>query len=84
MPATPSGFRFTQGIGPALGIVGVALAFGGAFAVMVLALAVFFRTGAPVVPLMSLLTSLLMFFNPVSPRPTAIPAGCSPSCAINR
>ncbi len=57
------GFRFTQGIGPALGIVGVALAFGGAFAVMVLALAVFFRTGAPVVPLMSLLTSLLMFFN---------------------
>ena len=55
-----------------------------AFAVAVLALAVFFRTGAPVVPLMSLLTSLLMFFNPVSPRPTAIPAGCSPSCAINR
>jgi ABC-2 type transport system permease protein len=57
------GFRFTQGVGPAIGIVGVALAFGGAFALFVLSLAVYFPTGAPVVPLMSLLTSLMMFFN---------------------
>ncbi|QKT08195.1 ABC transporter permease [Gordonia sp. X0973] len=57
------GFRFTQGIGPAVGLFGVALVFGGGFAVMVLALAVSFPTGAPVVPLLSLLTSLLMFFN---------------------
>ncbi|MFC0313337.1 ABC transporter permease [Gordonia phosphorivorans] len=57
------GFRFTQGVGPAIGLVVVALAFAGAFAMLTLALAVNFRPGAPLVPYLGLLSSLLMFFN---------------------
>ncbi|GAC56449.1 putative ABC transporter permease protein [Gordonia hirsuta DSM 44140 = NBRC 16056] len=57
------GFRFTQGIGPAIGIFVVAVAFGTAFAMLTLALAVNSRPGAPLVPYLGLLSSLLMFFN---------------------
>ncbi len=68
------GFRFTQGIGPALGLVLVALAFGAAFAAMTLALAVNASPGAPLVPYLGLLASLLMFFNsgfsPIDAYPT--------------
>lgn len=68
------GFRFTQGLGSALGIVLVALAYGAAFATLTLALAVSARPGAPIVPYLGLVSSLLMFFNsgfaPVSAYPT--------------
>ncbi|EGD53376.1 ABC transporter permease [Gordonia neofelifaecis] len=57
------GFRFTQGVGPALGLIGVAMAYGAAFAVFTLALAVNASPGAPLVPYLGLLSSLLMFFN---------------------
>ena len=57
------GFRFTQGVGPALGLVLVALAYGAAFAAATLALAVNASPGAPLVPYLGLLASLLMFFN---------------------
>lgn len=57
------GFRFTQGLGPAIGLVLVALAYGAAFACMTLALAVNTRPGAPLVPYLGLFSSLLMFFN---------------------
>ncbi|ALG85668.1 ABC transporter permease [Gordonia phthalatica] len=57
------GFRFTQGVGPALGIIGVAMAYGAAFSVLVLALAVNTSPGAPLVQYLSLLSSLMMFFN---------------------
>lgn len=57
------GFRFTQGIGPAIGIVAVALAYGAAFAVLTLAAAVNVAPGAPLVPVISLLSTLMMFFN---------------------
>lgn len=67
------GFRFTQGLGPALGLVGVALAYGAAFAIFTLAIAVSARPGSPVVPVLSLISTLLMFFNsgfaPVSGYP---------------
>ncbi|MFZ2510974.1 MAG: ABC transporter permease [Gordonia sp. (in: high G+C Gram-positive bacteria)] len=57
------GFRFTQGVGPAIGIFVVAVAFGTAFAMLTLCLAVNSRPGAPLVPYLGLLSSLLMFFN---------------------
>ena len=57
------GFRFTQGIGPAIGIFVVAVAFGTAFAMLTLCLAVNSKPGAPLVPYLGLLSSLLMFFN---------------------
>ena len=57
------GFRFTQGVLPVVGIFAVALLFGSAFAVLVLALAVNSPSGAPIMQLMSLVSSLLMFFN---------------------
>lgn len=57
------GFRFTQGPLAVLGILGVALMFGIAFSIFVLALAVNARPTAPIVPLLSLISSLLMFFN---------------------
>jgi len=67
------GFRFTQGLGPATGLVLVALAYGAAFATFTLALAVSARPGAPIVPYLGLASSLLMFFNsgfsPVSAYP---------------
>ncbi|GAA1479881.1 peptide ABC transporter permease [Gordonia sinesedis] len=58
------GFRFTQGPWAAVGIVAVALLYGAAFSMMVLALAVNAKPAAPIVPLLSLVSSLLMFFNP--------------------
>lgn len=68
------GFRFTQGLGPAIGLFLVALAYGAAFACMTLALAVNTRPGAPLVPYLGLFSSLLMFFNsgfsPVEAYPT--------------
>ncbi|MET9201186.1 ABC transporter permease [Gordonia sp. NPDC003585] len=68
------GFRFTQGPWAVVGIMGVALMFGIAFSVFVLALAVNARPTAPIVPLLSLISSLLMFFNsgfsPVQAYPT--------------
>ncbi|MFW0788911.1 ABC transporter permease [Gordonia sp. CPCC 205333] len=57
------GFRFTQGVLPAIGIVGVALLYGASFSMLVLALAVSAKPGAPLVPLLSLLSSFMMFFN---------------------
>ena len=57
------GFRFTQGPIAVLGILGVALLFGIAFSIFALALAVNARPTAPIVPLLSLVSSLLMFFN---------------------
>lgn len=68
------GFRFTQGPIAALGLVGVAMMYGAAFSMVVLAAAVNARPGAPLVPMLSLLSSVLMFFNsgfaPVSSYPT--------------
>ncbi|AZZ81205.1 peptide ABC transporter permease [Gordonia alkanivorans] len=68
------GFRFTQGFGSAVGLVLVALAYGAAFATLTLALAVSARPGAPIVPYLGLVSSLLMFFNsgfsPISAYPT--------------
>ncbi|MDH3024093.1 ABC transporter permease [Gordonia alkanivorans] len=68
------GFRFTQGVGPAIGLVLVAMAYGAAFACMTLALAVNAKPGAPLVPYLGLFSSLLMFFNsgfsPVEAYPT--------------
>lgn len=57
------GFRFTQGIGPAIGIFAVAVAYATAFAMLTLALAVNTAPGAPLVPFLGLLSSLMMFFN---------------------
>ncbi|WP_232017223.1 ABC transporter permease [Gordonia insulae] len=57
------GFRFTQGAWAAAGIVGVALLYGMAFSMMVLALAVNTKPTAPIVPLISLGASVMMFFN---------------------
>lgn len=56
------GWRFNQGLLPALGIFGVALLYGAAYSTIVLTLAVS-ASSAPLVPIMSLFTSLLMFFN---------------------
>lgn len=68
------GFRFTQGVGPAIGLVLVAMAYGAAFACMTLALAVNAKPGAPLVPYLGLFSSLLMFFNsgfsPIEAYPT--------------
>lgn len=57
------GFRFTAGWLGVFGVVGVSLMFGIAYAIFVLALAINFSPGAPLVPLLSLLSSVLMFFN---------------------
>ncbi|WP_420714139.1 ABC transporter permease [Gordonia sp. SL306] len=57
------GFRFTQGVWAVLGIIGVALLYGMAFSTMVLALAVNAKPAAPIVPIISLFASVLMFFN---------------------
>lgn len=56
------GFRFTQGMLPALAIFGVALLYGAAYSAMVLTLGLS-ELGKIVVPLVSLISSLLMFFN---------------------
>lgn len=57
------GFRLNQGVLPALGIVVIAMVYGIAFSTMVLALAVNSPPKAPLVPLLSLISTLLMFFN---------------------
>ncbi|NMO00076.1 ABC transporter permease [Gordonia sp. TBRC 11910] len=57
------GFRFTQGPIAAIALVGVALLYGAAFSMLVLALAVSAKPGAPLVPYIGLLSSLMMFFN---------------------
>ncbi|WP_371307620.1 ABC transporter permease [Gordonia sp. (in: high G+C Gram-positive bacteria)] len=57
------GFRFNQGVGPAIGLLAVALAYGAAFAMITLACAVNARPGAPVVQYIGLASSFLMFFN---------------------
>ncbi|MEP9393592.1 ABC transporter permease [Gordonia sp. VNQ95] len=68
------GFRFTQGPVAVLGILAVSLMFGMAYSMMVLAIAVNVRPSAPLVPMLSLLSSVLMFFNsgfsPVDAYPT--------------
>jgi daunorubicin resistance protein C len=56
------GWRFDQGVLPAIGIFGVALLYGAAYSTIVLTLAVS-ASSLPLVPIMSLVTSLLMFFN---------------------
>ena len=60
---TMIGFRFTQGVLPALGLIVVALLFGVSFSLGVLTLAVNARPASPIVPIISLISSLLMFFN---------------------
>lgn len=72
------GFRFTQGVGPALGLVVVALAYGAAFATFTLALAVSARPGAPIVPYLGLASTLLMFFNSGFSPVSAYPAWLQP------
>ncbi|MFT3900946.1 MAG: ABC transporter permease [Gordonia sp. (in: high G+C Gram-positive bacteria)] len=57
------GFRFTQGLLPALGLVLVAVLFGLMFSIVTLTLAINGKPGSPIVPIISLLSSLLMFFN---------------------
>lgn len=57
------GFRFTQGIGSAIGLIAVALAYAAAFAMFTLAVAVNAAPGAPLVQFISLMTTVLMFFN---------------------
>ncbi|AZG48353.1 ABC transporter permease [Gordonia insulae] len=57
------GFDITGGVGAVAGIFGVALMFGISYATLVLALAVSARPSAPLVPLLSLVSSVLMFFN---------------------
>ncbi len=69
------GWRFNQGIWSALGIFGVALLYGVAFSTLVLTVALA-SSNVPLVPIMSLASSLLMFFNsgfsPVSAYPAII------------
>ncbi|MEO9327745.1 ABC transporter permease [Gordonia aurantiaca] len=57
------GFRFTQGVGPAIGMLVIATAYGACYAMFVLAVAVNVGPGAPLVPFLGLLSSVLMFFN---------------------
>ncbi|MGO3326349.1 ABC transporter permease [Gordonia sp. (in: high G+C Gram-positive bacteria)] len=57
------GFRFSEGILPAIGLVVVAVLFGAAYAVFVLAISVNAPPGAPLVQYLGLLMSVLMFFN---------------------
>lgn len=60
---TMIGFDITGGVGAVAGIFGVSLMFGVAYATLVLALAVSAQPSAPLVPLLSLVSSVLMFFN---------------------
>lgn len=57
------GFRLDQGVLPALGLLGVALLYGASFSMVALALAVSASPTAPLVPLLSMVSSLMMFFN---------------------
>ncbi|MGJ0117723.1 ABC transporter permease [Williamsia sp. MIQD14] len=69
------GWRFDQGFLPALGIFAVALLYGAAFFTIVLALALS-SSNIPLVPILSLIASLFMFFNsgfsPVSAYPEVL------------
>ncbi|WP_414731659.1 ABC transporter permease [Williamsia sp.] len=56
------GWRFDEGLLPAIGIFAVALLYGAAYSTIVLTVAMS-ASNAPLVPIMSLCTSLLMFFN---------------------
>lgn len=83
------GWRFDQGILPSLGIFAVALLFGAAFSTMVLALALS-SSRLPLVPIISLVSSLFMFFNsgfsPISAYPAVlrpIVANQPMTCAID-
>jgi ABC-2 type transport system permease protein len=68
------GFRFTQGPLAVLGIFAIALMFGIAYSIFVLAVSVNTRPSVTLVPMLSLFSSLLMFFNsgfsPVDAYPT--------------
>ena len=83
------GWRFNQGILASLGIFAVALLFGAAFSTMVLALSLS-SSGLPLVPIVSLISSLFMFFNsgfsPVSAYPKVLQpvvANQPMTCAID-
>ena len=83
------GWRFNQGLIPAIGIFVVALLYGAAFFSIVLALALS-ASNIPLVPIMSLVSSLFMFFNsgfsPVSAYPAVlqpIVANQPMTCAID-
>ncbi|OZG27874.1 peptide ABC transporter permease [Williamsia sp. 1138] len=56
------GWRFNEGLLPALGIFAVALLYGAAYSTLVMTVAVS-ASNIPLVPIMSLFTSLMMFFN---------------------
>lgn len=82
------GFRFEQGFFAGLGIYGVALLFGVSFSTLVLCLSLT-SSNIPLVPLMTLVCSLLMFFNSGFTPVIAYPAWLQPivrnqpmSCAI--
>ncbi|MBD0021085.1 ABC transporter permease subunit [Gordonia pseudamarae] len=57
------GFRFPNGIWTVLPIIAVAFMYAVAFAMMVLAVSVSTRPGVTLVPYLSLLSSVMMFFN---------------------
>ncbi len=57
------GFRFADGAWTVVGLVGVAMLYGIAFSVFIIALAVNSRPGASMVHYVSLLSTVLMFFN---------------------
>ncbi|WP_328858621.1 ABC transporter permease [Williamsia herbipolensis] len=83
------GWRFNQGFVPALGIFAVALLYGAAFFTIVLALALS-SSNIPLVPILSLIASLFMFFNsgfsPVSAYPGVLQplvANQPMTCAID-
>ncbi|MFT4201067.1 ABC transporter permease [Gordonia sp. (in: high G+C Gram-positive bacteria)] len=57
------GFRFTQGVLPVLGMIGVALMFGITFSLLTLTLAINGKPTSPIVSIISLISTLLMFFN---------------------
>ncbi|MFW0795578.1 ABC transporter permease [Gordonia sp. CPCC 205515] len=72
------GFRFTQGPLAVLGILGVALLFGLAFSTFVLTVSVSTRPSVTLVPLLSLFSSVLMFFNSGFSPVDAYPAWLQP------
>ncbi|GAB08122.1 peptide ABC transporter permease [Gordonia amarae] len=57
------GFRFAEGVWTVFGLIGVAVLYGTSFSVFIIALAVNSRPGASMVHYVSLLSTVLMFFN---------------------
>ena len=57
------GFRFAEGTWTVVGLVGIAVLYGVAFSVFIMALAVNSPPGASMVHYVSLLSTVLMFFN---------------------